>query len=184
MIITHKKHLKGDYDMSTKKLLKILFAFVTSIIIFYCFGLTIKYWINTQLEEPLILFMGEAGSAFSKYFNLIQNIISYPFYFLCCALYGFLAKKYYSTVCVNTYKSIYAILSFVCGLLSGLLSLFISYFIAIILEFCIYGFLNIDSTLRVTWLIHPLIVISVSVFIGILTFTILIEKVVKNKYKK
>lgn len=162
--------------MRTKKLPKTLFAFANIITVFCILGMLIKYYVNLQPEEPLILFTGEAGSAFSEYFNLMQNIISYPFYFLCCALYGYLAKKYYSTVCANRYKSIYAILSFMCGLLSGVLSLFLSYFIAFFLEFCIYGFLNIDSTLRIIWLIHPLIVISVSVFIGILTFTILIEK--------
>lgn len=170
--------------MKIKSLLKILFSVATFIIVFCAFSVIIEYWINTQPEEPLILFTGEAGSAFSKYFNLIQNIISYPFYFLCCALYGFLAKKYYSIVSINTYKSAYAMLSFAVGLLSGLLSLFLSYFIAFVLEFCIYGFFNIDSTLRILWLIHPLIVISVSAFIGILIFTILIEKTIKNKSKK
>lgn len=135
-------------------------------------------------EETVVLFTGEAGVDFSKYFNLIQNIISYPFYLLCCGLYGFLAKKYYSISCINTYKTIYAILSFVGGLIGGLLSLFLSYFIAFIFEFCVFGVFNIDGTLRILWLIHPLIVISVSVFIGILLFTVIIEKTVKSEHKE
>lgn len=170
--------------MEIKKTHKKLFSFVTFIIIFFAFGICIKHWINTLPEETLILFTGEAGTEFSKYFNLIQNIISYPFYFLCCCLYGFLAKKYYSIVSVKAYKPAYAMLSFVSGFLSGLFSLFLSYFIAIIFEFCVYGIFNINGTLRILWLLHPLIVISVSVFIGILLFTVIIEKTVKSEHKE
>ncbi len=166
--------------MKAKKILKILSVFVALIIVFGVFGAIIKHWINMQTEEPLILFTGEVGTAFSKYFTLIQNVTSYPFYFLCCVLYGFLAEKYYSLSNVNNFKIAYASLSFTIGLLIGIISLLVSNFLSSLLEFLVFGFLNIDSTLRIVWLIHPLIIISVSVFIGILTFTILIEKNMKK----
>lgn len=161
-----------------KRLLKIIFSVATFIIVLGVLGVIIEHWVNTLPEEPPVLFTGEAGNAFSKYFNLIQKIISYPFYFLCCVLYGFLAKKY-GTI----YELPFTTLLFVGGFLSGLPSLFLSHFIAYVVEIFIYGFFNIDITLRILWLLHPLFVISVSVFIGILIFTVLIEKTVNTNEK-
>lgn len=167
--------------MKAKKIFKILSVFVTLVIVFGIFGTIIEHWINMQTEEPLILFTGEVGTAFSKYFTLIQNVTSYPFYFLCCVLYGFLAKKYYLLTNINTFKFAYALLSFVAGFLIGIISLFFSNFLSALLTSCIFGFFNIDSTLHIIWLIHPLIIISVSVFIGVLIFTVLIEKTIIKK---
>lgn len=166
--------------MKRKSIFRIILSIVTFIIVFGVFWGMIAHWVNTQPEEPLVLFTGEAGSAFSKYFNLIQNVTSHPFYFLSCCFYSFLSGRCYKILHSNSYSLKNHFAYNIVGFAVGIVSLFISTAVAMITGICFCGLLNIDSTLRILWLIQPLVIVIFSVFIGILIYTALVEKEIRK----
>lgn len=161
--------------MKRKKTLAVLFSTITFIIVCCIFWGMIAHWANKQ-PDPYVLFTGEIGTVYSNYYHSFKQIISYPFYYLCCCLYSFLSSRYYKLSHYNSYKLKNHLAYTIVGFIVGIISLFISTAIAMVMEICFLSLFKTDDSLHILGAIHTLTIHMVSIFLSVVIYTLLAEK--------